>query len=135
MPDAKIPPPLCRVKKRHELGPSELKASPTAKVQPDVNIDITGNVTIGDKAEIYSGVWIFTHKHDWSRKGPRAEIQKIIRKDITIGEDAYIGLNAIIICSSVGNGAVVGAGSVVTHDVPDNEVWAGVPAKCIKRRE
>ncbi|MBQ8341319.1 MAG: CatB-related O-acetyltransferase [Clostridia bacterium] len=52
-----------------------------------------------------------------------------------IGNDVWIGANAQIksgVC--VGNGAVIGMGSVVTHDVPPYEIWAGVPARPIGRR-
>ena len=38
-------------------------------------------------------------------------------------------------CKKIGNGCVVGACSVVTKDIPDYEVWAGNPARFIKRRK
>lgn len=54
---------------------------------------------------------------------------------ITIGNDVWIGLNAVILTSvSIGNGAIVGAGSVVTHDVPPYAIVAGNPAKLIRYR-
>lgn len=51
-------------------------------------------------------------------------------KSVSIGDDVFIGINVKImkgVC--VGDGSVIGAGSIVTHDVGDNEVWCGVPAK------
>lgn len=58
------------------------------------------------------------------------------RGKVHIKENAYLGAN-VIICKSVtiGRDAIVGAGSVVTKDIPDGEVWAGNPARFIKRRE
>jgi virginiamycin A acetyltransferase len=55
---------------------------------------------------------------------------------LRIGHDAWIGDDAIIVsgCKSIGIGAVVGAGSVVTHDVPDFAVVGGAPAKVLKMR-
>jgi acetyltransferase-like isoleucine patch superfamily enzyme len=54
---------------------------------------------------------------------------------ITIGNDVWIGLNAIILTSvSIGDGAVIGAGSVVTHSVPPYAIVAGNPAKLIRYR-
>ena len=49
---------------------------------------------------------------------------------------AWIGARTVI-CQSVtiGENAVVGAGSVVTKDIPDNEAWAGNPARFIKMRD
>ena len=52
-----------------------------------------------------------------------------------IGDDVWIGCNAIIMCGvTIGNGAIIAAGSVVTKDVPPYEIWGGNPAKKIKDR-
>lgn len=53
----------------------------------------------------------------------------------TIENDVWIGIGAIIKAGvSIHNGAVIGAGSVVTHDVPAYEIWAGNPARKIRDR-
>lgn len=56
---------------------------------------------------------------------------------LEIGEKVWIGARVIILagCQKIGNGAIIGAGSVVTHDVPDYAVVAGNPAKVIKYRK
>jgi acetyltransferase-like isoleucine patch superfamily enzyme len=52
-----------------------------------------------------------------------------------IGCDVWIGANAIVMAGTkIGDGAIIGAGSVVTRDVPDFTVNAGVPSKVIRRR-
>lgn len=54
-------------------------------------------------------------------------------KPILIGEGAFIGMNSIILKGvTIGKHSIVGAGSVVTKDIPDNEIWAGNPAVFIK---
>ena len=54
---------------------------------------------------------------------------------VYIGDDTFIGLGTII-CNdiSIGKNCIIGAGSVVTKNIPDNEIWAGNPAKFIKKR-
>lgn len=60
----------------------------------------------------------------------------VIRSSCVIGDDAWIGANVSILpgCSGIGKGAVIGAGSVVTKDVPAFAVVAGNPAKKIGDR-
>lgn len=64
------------------------------------------------------------------------DVEDVDRFGLTIGHDVWIGARTIITCScsSIGNGAVIGAGSVVTKDVPPYSIVAGVPAKIIKNR-
>ena len=52
---------------------------------------------------------------------------------ITIGNHVWIGMRAMILKGvTIGDGAVIAAGAVVTKDVPPNTLWGGVPAKCLK---
>ena len=53
-----------------------------------------------------------------------------------IDKGASIGSSATILCGvKIGSGAIIGAGSVVTKDVPPGEVWAGNPAKCLHKEQ
>lgn len=57
------------------------------------------------------------------------------KRGITIGNDVWIGMNTIILNGvTIGNGVTVAAGSVVTADIPDYCVAAGVPAKVVKKK-
>lgn len=86
-------------------------------------------IFIGNNVAITAGVKILTHYLDPSRKG------RIFRiGEVHIEDDVFIGVN-VIICNSVtiGKGAIVGAGSVVTKNIPPYQVWAGNPAKFSKQ--
>ena len=54
---------------------------------------------------------------------------------IVIGDDAWLGVGVIVLDGvKIGKGAVVGAGSVVTRDIPDGAIATGVPARVVKMR-
>ena len=56
--------------------------------------------------------------------------------ETTIEDEASIGSGSTILCGiNIGRGAVIGAGSVVTKNVPDGQVWVGNPAKPIKDQD
>ena len=56
--------------------------------------------------------------------------------ETTIEDEASIGSGSTILCGiNIGRGAVIGAGSVVTKNVPDGQVWVGNPAKPLKEQD
>lgn len=58
----------------------------------------------------------------------------ILSKEINISDNCFIGTEAIILKGvTIGCNSIVAAGSVVTMDIPSNEIWGGVPAKFIKK--
>lgn len=74
-------------------------------------------------------------KHPGHMPGIEVAKPRIITRKTKIGNDVWIGRNAIIITGcQVGNGVIIGAGAVVTKDIPDYAVVAGVPAKTIRYR-
>lgn len=88
-----------------------------------------GGITIEDNVQIAPKVSLLTESHPLNP----TERQSLIPKPIHIKKNAWIGANATILQGvTVGENAVVAAGSVVTNDVPDNVVVGGTPAKIIK---
>lgn len=86
-----------------------------------------GGITIEDDAMIAANVSLLTNNHD------PYERQVLLCKPIVIGKGAWIGAGATILPGiTVGKYSIVGAASVVTHDVPDYAVVVGSPAKAIK---
>lgn len=80
--------------------------------------------------------WITTYPFGWLIDSiPKNPDHPIPKGDIRIGNDVWIGLGAIILPGiAIGDGAIIGAGSVVTKDVDDYEIVAGNPARHIRYR-
>jgi len=89
-------------------------------------------ITLGNNVHITDGVHFITH--DGGTLLYRKKVEDLeITKPITVGNDVYIGTNAILLPGvTIGNNVVIGAGAVVSKDIPDNSVAVGVPAKVIK---
>jgi acetyltransferase-like isoleucine patch superfamily enzyme len=68
-------------------------------------------------------------------KGDLMRHQPSNEAEVIIGNDVWIGANSILLKGvKISDGAVVGAGSVVTRSIPSYEIWAGIPAKKISER-
>ena len=96
-----------------------------------------GKVTIGNYCSIAPGVRFFAgaeHHLEYVTTSPFGR-PAVSRGPIEVGSDVWIGCNALILSGlRIGHGAVVGAGSVVTHDVRPYEIVAGVPARHLRFR-
>jgi virginiamycin A acetyltransferase len=73
--------------------------------------------------------------HGWEQGFDQQSWEREIRGDTVIGNDVWIGMEAIVMPGvTIGDGAIIGAKAVVTHDVPPYAVVAGNPAKLVKMR-
>ena len=98
-----------------------------------VFIDYSGDVCIKDNVQLANDVIIETHHHPF-HSAPSLPRTIVIPSSLIIEEGAVIGSRAIILssCNYIGRNARIGAGAVVTKDIPDNALAVGVPAKVIK---
>lgn len=94
---------------------------------------VIGPVTIGNHVNLAQGITVTALNHNFAEKGLRIDEQGVSTTPVTIGDDIWIGANAVILPGvTIGNHSVVAAGAVVTKDVPPHTLVAGVPAKTIK---
>lgn len=124
-----------RIGRLHVLpGGGKIEVGSGVVINRDVCIDVSGSVTIGNDVVFSEGCTIYSHWHDISN--PRKRSGRANPCRIVIGNGAWIGARACLVPSryglNIGNGAVIGAGSVITKDVPENVSVAGVPAKIIR---
>ncbi len=97
-------------------------------------LGVVERVRIGAHVLIGPGVFITDHQHN-IEAGSTIGSQGCSAKPVDVAGDVWLGAGAIVLPGvQIGRGAVVGAGAVVTHDVPANAVVAGVPAKLIRER-
>jgi maltose O-acetyltransferase len=86
---------------------------------------------IGDRCSIGPGVKFLTMAHEMGSEDFRAG--NFFNKPISVGDGAWIGGYSVVLGGvTIGKGAVVGAGSLVTKDVPENTLVVGHPAKVVK---
>jgi len=101
-----------------------------------ISSEINGPVTIGKNVMMGPEVVIYTSGHRFDRIDiPMMEQGSTDTEPVIIGDDVWIGRRVIIMPGvRIGTGCVIGAGAVVTKNVPDYSVVGGVPAKIIKVR-
>ncbi len=113
------------------FNPSNISIGQDTIIGDHAFLDGRAPLTIGNHVGIASQVLIYNDEHDINSPdygnsfGP-----------VTIGDYVFIGPRVIILPNvTIGKGAVVAAGAVVTKDIPENEIWGGVPAKKISDRK
>ena len=90
-----------------------------------------GHIYVGDKVMFGPNVTVATANHPLDA-GLRARGLQY-NKDVWIGENAWIGANVVIVPGvHIGKNSIIGAGSVVTKDIPDDVLAAGVPCRVLR---
>ena len=94
------------------------------------------NISIGNNCQIGANCKIIDNDfHPLEKEIRRRSVDEryIRKKDVTIGNDCFIGMNSIVLKGTVlGDGVIVGAGSVVSGTFPDNVIIGGNPARVIR---
>ena len=95
---------------------------------------VIGPVKIGNHVNLAQGITITALNHNFKNADKRIDEQGISTAPVTIGDDIWIGANAVVLPGvTIGDHSVVAAGAVVTKDVPPRSLVAGVPARIINQ--
>ncbi|MEM8863724.1 MAG: DapH/DapD/GlmU-related protein [Chloroflexota bacterium] len=112
-------------------GVSKIKIGDECFINIECVFDLSADIHMADNVYLGHRVMMITSDHDLSHPSRRGG--DLTGRPISIQRGAWIGAGTTILPGiTVGNGAVVAAGSVVTKDVPPNTIVAGVPAKMLK---
>lgn len=99
-------------------------------------IDCHHSITIGNHVLIGPNVYICDFDHDTAVRAGDGFESEFVYAPVRVGNHVWIGANAVVLKGvTIGDGAVVGAGSVVTRDVAPMAVVAGVPAALLRHRK
>jgi len=94
------------------------------------------HVSIGEQCILADRVMLIDFDHNVAEVERPIRVQGIYKRDVRVGSNVWIGYGAQILRGvTVGDNSIVGAGSVVTKDVPANAVVAGTPARVIRMRD
>lgn len=101
------------------------------QINPEVHLDHTGELRIGEGTLISEDAVLYTHDHGLDPYSVPAIWPK------TVGREVWIGMRSIVLasCQFIGDRAVIGAGAIVTRDVPAGAVVAGAPARIVGWRD
>lgn len=118
-----------------ELG-GYIKLGRGLEIGRDAQLDISGGLTVEDEVTISEGARIFTHDHVVEDGGKHWRLQGKAALPLRISSMAWIGAGSIVLgaAGEIGQGSVVGAGSVVTRPVGPLSIVAGNPARRIGER-
>jgi acetyltransferase-like isoleucine patch superfamily enzyme len=99
-------------------------------IGPFCLIDGSGGLVIGRGCDIAGGVHIYTHST--ARRCVTDRNAALDRSPVRIGNFTFIGANSVILMGvTIGDHCIVGAGSVVTTNLPDHSVTVGAPARVV----
>lgn len=114
---------------------SHLTIGDDVRANSRCRITCAGNITIGDHVLMAPDVFITDHNHGMDPLEPQGySKQPLIIKDVVIGDGVWLGQRVCVLPGvTIGEHSIIGANSVVTHDIPAYSIAVGAPARVVKQ--
>jgi acetyltransferase-like isoleucine patch superfamily enzyme len=107
----------------------------TSSMNEDIHLNCFGVINIGERVLVGHRCTFFSDEHVFENLDELIWFQDRNPAPIVVEDDVYFGCNVVVLSGvTIGRGAVIGAGSVVTKDVPSLAVVGGIPARVIRYR-
>lgn len=117
-------------------APDRLRIGSHVSIHAGCYIEAQGGVTIGNNVSIAHHTSILSSTHTWQDVHVPIRDQPVINQPTTIADNVWIGAGVRILGGvTINTGVIVGAGSVVTKDVPANAIVGGIPARVLRVRQ
>jgi acetyltransferase-like isoleucine patch superfamily enzyme len=114
----------------------EVRIGAKSVIGQECTISAFQHVAIGRECVIADRVMLIDFDHGVVDVERPIRLQGIYKRDVNVGNNCWIGYGACVLRGvTVGDNCVLGTSTVVTKDVPDNAVVAGIPARVIRMRE
>ncbi|GAB3925892.1 acyltransferase [Mucilaginibacter myungsuensis] len=120
----------------HIIVPQMMEIGANTSISSYTTIYATFGVRIGANCLISSNCGISSYNHiqvsDNRRRDEHRDHE--FSEPVIIGNNVWIGMNVCVLPGvTIGNNSIIGSGSVVTKNIPENEIWAGNPARLLKK--
>jgi len=114
--------------------PHKVTIGNDVRINTDCILQAHGGIEIGDFTMVAARVTIVTANHDLACRGVEA-FDTLVEAPVRIGRHCWLGTGVIVLPGvTIGDGTVVGAGSVVTRDLPPGMICVGTPARPVRKR-
>jgi len=117
------------------LGANGFSIGDNSSLSCNTTVFATFGVTIGKNCLISSNCGISSYNHITNSLDRMSDTDLDVNysKPVIVKDNVWVGMNTCILPGvTIGNNAIIGSGSVVTKNVPENQIWAGNPAKFLK---
>jgi acetyltransferase-like isoleucine patch superfamily enzyme len=116
--------------------PDQISIGDHVTINPGCILAGAGGLSIGSDVMFGAGTKVVTSAHVTARTDVPMRLQGMVHTPITIGDDVWFGFDVKVMPgATIGRGSVIGAGSVVTGDIPAGSVAVGSPARVIGSRQ